>query len=72
MEQYAAAAYCSVNYNGIPNMKVTCSSGNCPMVEADATDTLTEFEKWVSDFISSFTIYLLPITSHGPLDLCIP
>ena len=42
------------------------------MVEADTTDTLTEFEKWVSDSISSFTIYLLPITSHGPLELCIP
>lgn len=54
MEQYAAAAYCSTNYNGIPNTKVTCSSGNCPMVEADTTDTMTEFENSLITDVTGF------------------
>ncbi|RMZ39992.1 hypothetical protein AFCA_004228 [Aspergillus flavus] len=41
--QYAAAAYCSSNTNS-PNTKLTCSVGNCPLVEGANTRTLTEFE----------------------------
>ncbi|KAE8344748.1 hypothetical protein BDV24DRAFT_171310 [Aspergillus arachidicola] len=41
--QYAAAAYCSSNTNS-PNTKLTCSVGNCPLVEGANTKTLTEFE----------------------------
>ncbi|KAE8383761.1 Alpha/Beta hydrolase protein [Aspergillus bertholletiae] len=42
--QYAAAAYCSGNTNS-PNTKLTCSVGNCPLVEGVSTRTLTEFEE---------------------------
>ncbi|KAE8134727.1 Alpha/Beta hydrolase protein [Aspergillus pseudotamarii] len=41
--QYAAAAYCSANTNS-PDTKLTCSVGNCPLVEGANTKTLTEFE----------------------------
>lgn len=54
MEQYAAAAYCSINYNGTPNTKVACSSGNCPMVEADTTDTIIEFENSLITDVTGF------------------
>ncbi|KAI9719240.1 MAG: hypothetical protein M1812_003570 [Candelaria pacifica] len=42
-EQYAAAAYCPSNNNS-PGNKLTCSSGNCPLVEAANTITSTEFQ----------------------------
>lgn len=43
-EQYAAAGYCEANNNSTGS-KVTCESGNCPLVEADDTETLLEFQK---------------------------
>jgi len=46
-EQYAAAAYCPGNNNS-PNTKVTCSTGNCPLVQAANTNTVSEFQKYVS------------------------
>lgn len=42
--QYSAAAYCEGNNNSTGD-KVTCSVGNCPLVEAADTTTLTEFEE---------------------------
>jgi hypothetical protein len=45
-EQYAAAPYCPNNANS-PGDKVTCAVGNCPLVEADGTLTLSEFQKYV-------------------------
>ncbi|KAL1648480.1 hypothetical protein SLS58_002235 [Diplodia intermedia] len=44
MSQYAAAAYCPDN-NDTPNTKVTCNTGNCPLVEAADATTVSEFEK---------------------------
>ena len=44
-EQWAAAAYCSAN-NDSPNTPVSCVAGNCPLVQADQTNTLTEFQKY--------------------------
>ncbi|KAI9754304.1 MAG: hypothetical protein M4579_004768 [Chaenotheca gracillima] len=41
--QYAGASYCTGN-NDSPNTKVTCPSGNCPLVEAADATTTTEFE----------------------------
>ena len=43
-EQYAAAAYCVQN-NDSPGNKVSCKAGNCPLVEAANTETITEFQK---------------------------
>ncbi|ORY15353.1 Alpha/Beta hydrolase protein [Clohesyomyces aquaticus] len=42
MQQYAAAAYCPLNIN-TTGTKVTCSVGNCPLVEAADTKTEVEF-----------------------------
>lgn len=44
--QFAAAAYCSSNTNS-PNTTLTCSVGNCPLVEGANTKTLAEFEEYV-------------------------
>lgn len=43
--QYAAAAYCS-NNNNVPagGPKLTCSAGNCPLVQANDVTTVYEFE----------------------------
>ncbi|KAL2220444.1 putative extracellular lipase, partial [Thermoascus aurantiacus ATCC 26904] len=41
-EQYAAAAYCEENFNST-GTKLTCSAGNCPLVEAADTKTIDEF-----------------------------
>ena len=43
-EQYAAAAYCESNNNST-GTKLTCFSGNCPLVESANTITVHEFEK---------------------------
>lgn len=40
--QYSAASYCTNNINST-GTKLTCSSGNCPLVEAANTKTLSEF-----------------------------
>ncbi|KAE8356693.1 Alpha/Beta hydrolase protein [Aspergillus coremiiformis] len=46
--QYAAATYVTENTNS-PNSKITCPAGNCPLVEAADTTTLTEFE-YIEEF----------------------
>jgi len=43
-EQYSAAAYC-VSNNNSPGDKVSCTAGNCPLVEQATTTTSIEFEK---------------------------
>ncbi|RHZ54512.1 lipase family protein [Aspergillus thermomutatus] len=40
--QYSAASYCTNNINST-GTKLTCSAGNCPLVEAANTKTLSEF-----------------------------
>ncbi|KAB8224531.1 hypothetical protein BDV33DRAFT_233451 [Aspergillus novoparasiticus] len=44
LAQYSAAAYCSENLNST-GTKLTCSVGNCPLVEAASTQTLDEFNE---------------------------
>lgn len=51
--QYSAAAYCLGNNNS-PNTKVTCPQGNCPLVEAATTNTLTEFENSIKTDVTGF------------------
>ncbi|CAA9956754.1 CVT17 lipase disintegration autophagic bodies inside the vacuole [Pyrenophora teres f. maculata] len=51
--QYSAAAYCLGNNNS-PNSKITCPQGNCPLVEAATTKTLTEFENSVKSDVTGF------------------
>ncbi|PKX96483.1 lipase family protein [Aspergillus novofumigatus IBT 16806] len=46
--QYSAASYCTNNINSTGS-KLTCSSGNCPLVEAANTKTLSEFYEVGSD-----------------------
>ena len=46
--EYSAASYCTNNINSTGN-KLTCSAGNCPMVEAATTKTIYEFEEYVSN-----------------------
>lgn len=44
-EQFAAASYCQSNDNiTAGDTKLTCQSGNCPLVEADDVTTVYEFE----------------------------
>ncbi|KAL8769818.1 MAG: hypothetical protein Q9209_004256 [Squamulea sp. 1 TL-2023] len=43
ISQYAAAAYCPAN-NDSPDTFLTCSSGNCPLVQASGAITISEFE----------------------------
>lgn len=52
-EQYAAAAYCPSN-NDSPNTKVTCSSGNCPLVESSNTNTVVEFQNSLETDVTGF------------------
>ncbi len=52
--QYAAAAYCPTNSDS-PNTKLTCPTGNCPLVEASDTITRSEFQR---TFITDNTGYL--------------
>ncbi|OCK83464.1 putative extracellular lipase [Lepidopterella palustris CBS 459.81] len=54
MEQYAAASYCSTNYDTTVNTKVECPAGNCPLVQADTTDTLSEFENSLITDVTGF------------------
>jgi len=44
-EQYAAAAYCPGNNNVscIPGAKITCSTGNCPLVQSSNTASVLQF-----------------------------
>lgn len=42
--QYSAAAYCDENLNST-GTKLTCSVGNCPLVEAASTQSLDEFNE---------------------------
>jgi triacylglycerol lipase len=44
--QYSAASYCTNNINST-GTKLTCSAGNCPLVEAANTKTLSEFYEYV-------------------------
>ncbi|KAF2476422.1 alpha/beta-hydrolase [Lindgomyces ingoldianus] len=53
MEQYSAAAYCPSNNNS-PGDKVTCSSGNCPLVQSAKTKTVTEFENSLRTDVTGF------------------
>lgn len=51
--QYAGASYCPGN-NDSPNTKVTCASGNCPLVEASETSTASEFENTLQTDTTGF------------------
>ncbi|KAF1831946.1 alpha/beta-hydrolase [Decorospora gaudefroyi] len=51
--QYSAAAYCLGNNNS-PNTKLSCPQGNCALVEAANTTTLTEFENSLISDITGF------------------
>ncbi|KAL5118906.1 hypothetical protein ACEQ8H_003229 [Pleosporales sp. CAS-2024a] len=51
--QYSAAAYCLAN-NDSPNTKVTCAQGNCPLVEAANTTTVSEFENSILTDVTGF------------------
>lgn len=50
MAQYSAAAYCAGNNNRTGSL-ITCSSGNCPLVEAAGAQGAFEFEDtiWTDD-----------------------
>jgi hypothetical protein len=45
MEQYAAAAYCSSNYDS-PGDQIQCASKNCPQVEAADAATVIEYSRY--------------------------
>lgn len=45
--EFSAAAYCANNIDSTGD-KLTCSTGNCPAVEAASTTTLYEFEEYVT------------------------
>lgn len=47
-EQFAAAAYCPLNNrDNAGGTKITCSAGNCPLVESNDVISVYEFEKYV-------------------------
>ena len=43
--QYSAAAYCSSNIEST-STTLTCSVGNCPLVEAAGATTIDEFDEY--------------------------
>ncbi|KAF1808669.1 alpha/beta-hydrolase [Eremomyces bilateralis CBS 781.70] len=43
MSQFSAAVYCRSN-NDSPGTSLSCSAGNCPLVEAGDTQTVAEFQ----------------------------
>ncbi|KAK0640348.1 Mono- and diacylglycerol lipase [Lasiodiplodia hormozganensis] len=61
MEQYAAAAYCPDN-NDSPDTKLTCDTGNCPLVEAADATTVSEFE---NSLITDVTGYVAVDTTNS-------
>lgn len=47
-EQFAAAAYCPGNNNvQAGGVKISCSTGNCPIVSNDDVVAVYEFQKYV-------------------------
>lgn len=63
--QYAAAAYCPENHLPNSSTAVTCSAGNCPLVEAAGTETLLEYQELV---LTNRSECLLTNASVGPVD----
>ncbi|KAF2801051.1 alpha/beta-hydrolase [Melanomma pulvis-pyrius CBS 109.77] len=51
--QYSAAAYCQGNNNST-GTKITCSEGNCDLVEAADTTTITEFQNSIKTDVTGF------------------
>jgi len=43
-EQYSAAAYCPGNNVPGPSTAITCSAGNCPLVQSAGAQSIVEFE----------------------------
>lgn len=43
-EQYSAAAYCPSNNDASAGTLITCSTGNCPLVEAAGATAVYEFQ----------------------------
>ncbi|KAE8153798.1 Alpha/Beta hydrolase protein [Aspergillus avenaceus] len=72
--QYSAAAYCLENLNST-GTAVSCSVGNCPLVEAASTKTLDEFNEsasygGVSGFLAADeTNKVLVLSFRGSADL---
>jgi triacylglycerol lipase len=58
--QYSAAAYCSTNLNST-GVAVTCSVGNCPLVEAADTQILYDFDEY---YLPITPPYLYKATTH--------
>lgn len=47
-EQFSAAAYCPNNNNDIAGgTKLSCPTGNCPLVDSSDVTTVYEFQKYV-------------------------
>lgn len=44
-EQYSAAAYCANNNDSPAGTPITCSVGNCPLVQAARATAIYEFQK---------------------------
>ncbi|KEY69353.1 hypothetical protein S7711_08111 [Stachybotrys chartarum IBT 7711] len=53
MKQYADAAYCQENNNS-PGDKVSCHFNNCPLVQAQNTTTIAEFENSLLTDVTGF------------------
>ncbi|KAH7115385.1 Alpha/Beta hydrolase protein [Dactylonectria estremocensis] len=53
MKQYADAAYCQENNNS-PGGKVSCHFNNCPLVQAENTTTIAEFENSLITDVTGF------------------
>jgi hypothetical protein len=45
LEQYAAAAYCSENFQGTVGRPLSCKAGNCKDVQNDVTEIVNSFFK---------------------------
>ncbi|KAK4935205.1 hypothetical protein LTR10_023705 [Elasticomyces elasticus] len=43
-EQYSGAAYCPGNNDASTSAAITCSAGNCPLVQAAGAQSIVEFE----------------------------
>lgn len=58
-EQFSAAAYCPNNNNDVAGgTKLSCPTGNCPLVDSSDVTTVYEFQK-----------YVVTSSSHGVYDV---
>ncbi|KAJ5747397.1 uncharacterized protein N7511_009093 [Penicillium nucicola] len=66
--QYAAASYCQIDYTAQVGTKVSCSTGNCPDVEAAGATIIYDFSKYVNPTFKQSINAHIPASSSTATD----